>query len=645
MLVKKELLSVPVLPVPVLPKKKGVRQSDYIPAAQIVELPKSGKILAVDYYHQEALFCRFFCDGKNSIVYSAEKKVWRSGYPLPGGYYGADVAAVEATDTVCNSFFGTGSWRSGIRLVNAFVGEQASNKREIAQHNLNELMKRHMAMFPAYPDNLREYCSEQVFQHDYIFFGKKEKNGTREARCGHCGAHFTLDKGVTSGTGTTCPRCHTKAVYRANWIKADVSDNADICFAYKVDGQLLLKWAHVQRSYCFPEFKQSYRFDDFFYSLYLTVNGNQNIYSYKWFTAPYAYEAMWHRLPIGSTCDSSSYIYTDNLDEVFGTSYYNVNLKADLEGKHLRLQFVHLLDELKNSPKAEFLFKMGLPMLAISAYRITGDPDGQGVFQKQVGVSKQYLPMLRSLNVTASELSFIKNSGEWVSPELFQIYRSVQSRCRYNNSSLEEVIAEVGVSKALRYIGKQQQLYPKVALSKILVEYKDYLHMSKELRVDMSHKSVRFPADIVEAHRTITARYNEVMGEIQKRKGEELNAAFHEAVQEHYARMDLTGFQKDGFCVILPQLRTDLIAEGQSLNHCVGGEEYYKKCMMGTYMIFFVRRQDAPEKPFFTMEMDTTNGRIIQLYGFGDCTAPKDVREFANAFSRFIQRKGVKQTA
>ena len=421
--------------------------------------------------------------------------------------------------------------------------------------------------------------------------------------------------------------------------------NADICFTYKVDGQLLLRWAHIQRSYCFPEFGQSYRFDDFAYSLYLMVNGQPKIYTYKWFTAPYAYEAMWHRLPLGSTCDSSSYIYTENLDEVFGPNYYNVNLKAGLEGKHVRLQFVHLLDELKNSPKAEFLFKMGLPMLASSARCIAGDPDGQGVFQKQVGVSKQYLPMLRRLNVTASELSFIKKSEEWVSPELFQVYRSVQSRCRYNNSSLEEVIAEVGVSKALRYIGKQQQLYPKVALSKILVEYKDYLHMSKELRVDMSHKSIRFPADIVEAHRTITARYNEVMGEIQKRKGEELNAAFHEAVQEHYARMGLTGFQKDGFCIILPQMRTDLIAEGQSLNHCVGGESYYKKCMMGAYMIFFVRRQDAPEKPFFTMEMDTITGKITQLYGFGDCTAPKDVREFANAFSRFIQRKGVKQTA
>ena len=353
---------------------------------------------------------------------------------------------------------------------------------------------------------------------------------------------------------------------------------------------------------------------------------------------------MWHRLPIGSTCDSSSYIYTDNLDEVFGTSYYNVNLKAGLEGKHLRLQFVHLLDELKNSPKAEFLFRLGLPMLASSARRIAGNPDGQGVFQRQIGVSKQYLPMLRSVNVTASELSFIRKSEEWVSPDLFQTYRSVQSRFG-GSYDLEKVIAEVGASKALKYLGKQQQLHPKVAPHKILVEYKDYLHMSKELRVDMSHKSIRFPANIVEAHRTITARYNEVMGEIQKRKGEELNAAFHEAVQEHYARLGLTEFQKDGFCIVLPQMRTDLIAEGQSLNHCVGGEGYYKKCMMGTYMIFFVRKQDAPEKPFFTMEMDTTNGRIIQLYGFGDCSAPKDVRAFATAFSRFIQRRGVKQTA
>ena len=645
MLVKKELLSVPVLPVPAIPKEKGSRQCDYIPAAQIVDLPRSGKILAIDYYNQKSLFCRFFCDGNNSIVYSTEKEVWRSGYPLPGGFYGADVAAVEATDTVCNSFFGTGSWRSGISLVNAFVGEQASNKREITRHNLNELMKRHMAMFPAYPANLKEYCDQNVFDHGYIFIAPKGKKGVRMARCSCCGEMFPISKEAVSGRKGTCPVCGAAAVYRAAWIKADVEDKADICISYKVNGQLLLRWVHVQRFYCYPDFKPSFVFDDFAYSLYLTVSGQPKIYTYKWFKAPYAFDAEWHRLPLGSTCDSGSFIYTDNLDEVFGKNFYNVNLKAGLEGKHIRFQFVHLLDELKNNPRAEFLFKLGLPLLASNASCIQGDPDGKGVFQKQIGVSKQYLPMLRSMNVTASELSFIEKLGEWVSPELLQAYRSIQSRCRGNYFALTAVIAEVGASRALKYIGKQQQLHPKVAASKILVEYKDYLHMSKELRVDMSHKSVRFPADIIEAHKTITARYNEVKLEIEKLKGEKLNAAFNKAVNEHYIRLGLTGFQKNGFRIVLPQLRTDLITEGQSLNHCVGSDGYYKKCMMGTVMIFFIRKQENPEKPFFTMEMDTTNGRIIQLYGFGDCTAPKDVREFANAFSRFMQRKGVKQTA
>ena len=74
MLVKKELLSVPVLPAPALPKKRGSRQCDYIPAAQIVELPRSGKILAVDYYNQKSLFCRFFCDKEKYINYNINIK-------------------------------------------------------------------------------------------------------------------------------------------------------------------------------------------------------------------------------------------------------------------------------------------------------------------------------------------------------------------------------------------------------------------------------------------------------------------------------------------------------------------------------------------------------------------------------------------
>lgn len=638
MLVKKELLSVSTLPAP-----KGKWQDKYIPAAQIVELPKSGRILAVDYYDKKELHARFFCDGKNYAVYSPQKATWGSGYPTYGssGYYVHNVARVAETDSVCNSFFDS---RRGVDEVNSFIYQRNSQKRQTAFDNLIFLMKQHMKMFPDYPENLQSYCEDQVFNHGYIFFGKKEKKGGRIARCSHCGAEFAIDTPVSSGSETSCPVCHWRSVYRANWIKSDVTDKEDICISYKVDNQLLIRWAHVERSYCYPEFKGCMYFEDFAYSLYLVVKGQPKIYTYKYFRSPYCYSPDWHRLPIGSTCISSSFIYTDNLNEVFGDSYYNVNLKEGLEAKHLKLQFVGLLDELKGNPKAEYLFKIGLPMLAESASAVRGDPDGEGVFQKQVGISKQYLPMLRSMNVTLSEVRIIKKAKEWVSPELLQRYRDFNSRVKVY-STFDEMIETVGLSKAMKYLEKQKKLHPKESLSRIVTEYQDYIRMSNELHVDMSHKSVAYPVDIIEAHRITTQRYNAVQHELRMEREQRLDSDFAVRANQLYSEMGLTDFQKDGFCIVLPQKRTDLIAEGHSLNHCVGSERYYRNHMEGRYMIFFIRKINSVDKPYFTMEMDVLTWKIKQLYGFGDCSAPKEVRAFANAFSQFMHNKKARKTA
>lgn len=641
MLIKKELLSVPPAP-----KPKGKRYSSYIPVAQVVDLPKSGRTLVVDYWEGKNLFARFFCDGKNYSVYRVIKGTWGSGYPIPGsgGYYCPCVERVPETDSVCNDFFQEDGYKckSGVEEVNYFIYRKASEQRERAKDNLIALMKRHMAMFPAYPENLKDYCQEQVFQKQYIFLSTKDKKGVRTARCSHCGKKFPITETAMSGRETTCPVCHVKAVYRGMWIKSDVVDREDICISYKVDNQLLLRWVHVERAYTWPDFKENYFFDDFAYSLYLEAHGQPRIYTYKYFKSPYAYDAEWHRLPLGSTCDASSYIYTDNLDEVFGERIYNVNLKAGLAGKNLKLQFVQLLNELKNDPKAEYLFKLGLPILATHARAIKGNPDGNGVFQQQVGISKQYLPMLREMNVTQSEVKVIKESGEWVTPELLQRYRNFGAGKIY---WLDEVARETGLSKALNYFEKQRTLHPRVSAEKLVTEYRDYLNMSHALRVDMSHKSVRFPADIVEAHQRITERYNAALDEIKMREAEKLNAGFNARANELYAAMELTGFQKDGFCIVLPQKRTDLIAEGQSLNHCVGGDNYAKSHLGGQRMIFFVRRMAEPDKPYFTMQMDVTTWSILQLYGFADCSAPKEVRAFANAFAQFMHNKKARKTA
>lgn len=169
--------------------------------------------------------------------------------------------------------------------------------------------------------------------------------------------------------------------------------------------------------------------------------------------------------------------------------------------------------------------------------------------------------------------------------------------------------------------------------------------MSKELHVDMSHKSVLYPADIIDAHRITTQRYNAVQHEIRMEREQRLDSDFAVRANQLYSEMGLTDFQKDGFCIVLPQKRTDLIAEGHSLNHCVGSERYYTNHLEGRYMIFFIRKINSVDKPYFTMEMDVLTWKIKQLYGFGDCSAPKEVRAFANAFSQFMHNKKARKTA
>lgn len=637
MLIKKELLSIPLRP-----KPDGKWKQTYIPAAQIVELPRSGRILAVDYYTRKDLFARFFCDGRNYSVFDAKKGVWRKGYPTPdsGAYYCSNVERIAETDAVCNSFFPReqhSRWQTGVEEVNTFVYQKNSEKRDRERENRNALMKRHMEMFPPYPDNLQEYCSEQVFRNRYIFISARDRKGIRTAKCSHCGAKFSIDTaGIVSGTETTCPMCHTKATYRGMWIKSDVVDREDICICHKVDNQLLIQWAHVERTYAWPDFKQRYSFDDFAYSLYLVKNVQQHIYTYKYYKTPYAYDAEWHRLPLDCSCYSSSYVYTDNLRDVFGERIYNVDLQAGLAGKKLELQFVNLLDELKSNRKAEYLFKLGLPLLAACASRINGNPNGQGVFQKQVGINKQYLPMCREMNVDFGEYLLLRDTPQWITPEILQQYRDINAAY---SEAFSTLFAQVGITRVIAYIQKQRKLHPKQSGKKLAIEYRDYLNMSHDLHVDLSHKSVLMPQDIREAHRIITERYNANKMEIEKERRAEEDRRFSSIVSALYETYHISDYSSEKFSIAYPMRRTDLIAEGQSLNHCVGLNMYANNHLQGEKMIFFIRKKDAPAKPYFTMELNMQTGRILQLYGFGDCSAPKAVRQFAEAFAKYTQRQ------
>lgn len=638
MLNKKELRSIPVLPVP----EAAHNPDAYLTAADLVELPRSGLVLVVDvfYGHNRALVCRFFSDGKT--YYSCWKWPdgdWSKSNPAAASWYPVRSISCKDDTELAEQFLGKkekDSWRTQgvLAVVDAFVSEITQDRRDRAEDRKEELRRKHFAMFPPLPSDLEEYCEASVFDHSYIFFDKLTKSGRRYARCGNCGKKYRIARDVKQNQATVCPHCGTKALYKASWRAQGITDKTRLCVTAKVDNQLLIRWMDVTRRLS-SEHRRSYDFQDYAYNLYLQTPKKLVLYAYENKTIPYYGLKAWRRWPNGTQCFSETYVYTNNLDEVFGSDYYNVDLRAGLEGKKQTICFTQLLNNLKRIPAAEYLFKLNLPQLAAVANYLNTQGRSKPGFSEVLGVSKQLLPMYRDYSVTADEHYIIKAYGGWVSPEDLLAYRDLHCTTWNDRNKAEMLLKTMTFKKFVHYFAKQKLVCQR-KIGYLMTKYQDYIGMCEEQKIDLSHKSVRFPKDIVEAH-------DELLKRITAEKNAEIDAAFAAAVAPIYEKMPVASYENKEYCIVFPQLRSDLIVEGQSLNHCVGKHEhYYKNHMAGTQMIFFVRRVENRNKPYFTMELDMKSLRIMQLYGFGDSQASKYVRAFAEGFANAL-KKGKKK--
>lgn len=75
--------------------------------------------------------------------------------------------------------------------------------------------------------------------------------------------------------------------------------------------------------------------------------------------------------------------------------------------------------------------------------------------------------------------------------------------------------------------------------------------------------------------------------------------------------------------------------EGAALHHCVG--TYVDRVAKGQTHIFFVRRVEEPDTPYFTMEYN--KGRVIQCRGSHNCEMPSSVKTFVAAFEKLMKER------
>lgn len=153
-------------------------------------------------------------------------------------------------------------------------------------------------------------------------------------------------------------------------------------------------------------------------------------------------------------------------------------------------------------------------------------------------------------------------------------------------------------------------------------DYLDYLKQCRELRYNTSDTAICMPHDFNAMH----TRLSKI---IEYRHSEETRRLF----DENYPQRKKLEFTDEKYIIRQPESLGEIISEGKALSHCVGG--YAERHAKGKLHILFIRQSDKPNKPYYTMEL-STDGRIVQIRGLGNCDPTKEVQEFIEQYKRHI---------
>ncbi|MDO5575322.1 MAG: PcfJ domain-containing protein [bacterium] len=163
-------------------------------------------------------------------------------------------------------------------------------------------------------------------------------------------------------------------------------------------------------------------------------------------------------------------------------------------------------------------------------------------------------------------------------------------------------------------------------------QYFDYIRMREENGYDMSNSVYVFPKNLNRAHKLMVEEAN-------ARKNEEFAKTMnvkYSKIAEKYEYLNKKMSYKKGNLIIRPVMDvTELIKEGHTLHHCVGAtENYMMKHDEGSTYIFVIRKNNEPEKPYYTVEIEP-NYKIRQWYGNMDKKPDyEEIREFLIDYTR-----------
>lgn len=178
--------------------------------------------------------------------------------------------------------------------------------------------------------------------------------------------------------------------------------------------------------------------------------------------------------------------------------------------------------------------------------------------------------------------------------------------------------------RTANYLKRQNQAWQYLA---------DYWRMAVVAGYDLNQEAVRWPKSLPQAHDRAAAavKYQRIDGKTIK------------AFENMTARCQGLAWEHDGICIRPAATPMELIEEGNTLRHCVGG---YSESHASGKIILFVRHTRRPERSWYTLNINVLTKKEIQLHGYKNemvngkrLKIPRQVRAFVDMWEREVLAK------
>lgn len=153
--------------------------------------------------------------------------------------------------------------------------------------------------------------------------------------------------------------------------------------------------------------------------------------------------------------------------------------------------------------------------------------------------------------------------------------------------------------------------------------YYDYLGVLKDLNIKVDSKNLAIPKDLTKAHDNAVKLLNQMEREVEDREYKKRLKSILKLEKE-----------VENYAFLVPKELNDLITEGKTLHHCVGGSGYIENHKKGKTTIIFIREKEYAEKSLYTMEYKS--GRIIQIRGKHNQNPPEEIKHAAEEWLKAI---------